>query len=129
MTVAEAPAVSAAAPLRPLYITSGAAAAIAMIYAAMAVEPSGLPALFVSFAPIVSLVMWLRADARLRRISMVFDWGLLALLTWPVLVPWYVFSTRGRAGWRLLGKVAVALVLPWIGAILVLLVLTVFGVV
>jgi hypothetical protein len=127
-TAAAAPVIAATAPLRPLHITSGVATAFAMIYTAAAVEPNGLTGLFISYAPVVSLVLWLRADARLRRIGVVFDWGFLALATWPGLAPWYVLKTRGRAGWPLLGKLGVAVLLPWIGAFLVLIVLAVFGV-
>ncbi len=29
------------------------------------------------------------------------DFGLLVLLLWPVLVPYHLFATRGRHGWRL----------------------------
>jgi hypothetical protein len=126
-TAVQEPAFGTPPPLRPLYITSGVATAFVMVYTAASVQPVGLTGLFIAYAPIISLVMWLRADARARRIGVVFDWGFLALVTWPILVPWYAFRTRRRGGWLLLGKVALALVSPWIGAFLVLIVQSVFG--
>jgi hypothetical protein len=45
--------------------------------------------------------MWLQQDARRTGVGSVQDWGYFLLLAWPVVVPWYAFKTRGRAGWRL----------------------------
>jgi hypothetical protein len=32
----------------------------------------------------------------------VHDWGFFVWLLWPIVIPWYAFKSRGRAGWRLL---------------------------
>lgn len=103
------------APLKAVYVTTVTCATLAAVYGLAGVEPSPLPRLFISLGPLISVVLWLQNDARLRRFATVHDWGLLAYLLWPVLVPWYVFKTRGTKGWRmtlgLLGAVFVPMVI------------------
>ena len=89
------------APLKPLYVTTVTCATLAAVYGLAGMEPSPLPLLFISVGPLISVVLWLQNDARLHRFATVHDWGLLAYLLWPVLVPWYVFKTRGTQAWRM----------------------------
>ena len=52
--------------------------------------------------PLIAALAWVQLDARAHGVGLVHDWGLIAWIGWPVLLPWYSFKTRGRAGWRLL---------------------------
>lgn len=72
------------------------------LYAATEVEPSSVVSLFLSGAPLFAVVLWLQKDARRTGVGAVQDWGYFLLLAWPVVIPWYAFKTRGRAGWKLL---------------------------
>jgi hypothetical protein len=74
----------------------------AAVYGATQVEPSEIVELFIAFAPLFAVVLWLQKDARRTRIGAVQDWGYFLLLAWPIMIPWYVFKTRGRSGWILL---------------------------
>lgn len=70
-------------------------------YAATESDPSPVVALFLSFWPLLAVILWLQKDARRTGVGAVQDWGYFLLLAWPVVIPWYAFTTRGRSGWRL----------------------------
>ena len=36
------------------------------------------------------------------RVAAVIDLDFFVMLFWPIVVPWYIFKTRGRSGWKLL---------------------------
>ncbi|CAN5870823.1 hypothetical protein BH18ACI5_BH18ACI5_10280 [soil metagenome] len=74
----------------------------AAAYVATQGDPAPVVALFVSFGPLVAVVLWLQQDARRTGVATVQDWGLFLLLSWPLVIPWYAFRTRGRGGWRLI---------------------------
>ena len=42
-------------------------------------------------------------------------------LAWPFVLPWYVFKTRGRAGWKLLALLIGFIASPEIGAVIAIL--------
>jgi hypothetical protein len=73
----------------------------AALYAATHGEPSPAIALFLSWAPLVAVIIWLQKDARVTGVGTGLDWGYFLWIAWPVLIPWYAFKTRGRSGWRL----------------------------
>ena len=73
---------------------------VAAIYGATQSEPSPVIALFLSFGPLLAVIMWLQKDARRTGVGTVQDWGYFLVLAWPVVIPWYAFKTRGRSGWR-----------------------------
>jgi hypothetical protein len=104
------------ASLKPVYVTTVTCATVAAVYGLAGVEPSTVPTLVLSAGPLISVVLWLQNDARLRHFATVHDWGLLAYLFWPALVPWYLIKTRGPGAWRmalgLLGAVVAPLILP-----------------
>jgi len=69
----------------------------------------------------VNMAMWVLADARKRQRTLPYDFGSFIFCAWPVLVPVYLFSTRGwrafaPAGWFLLLHVAAVAVsvIPWL---------------
>ena len=73
----------------------------AATYAAARIEPSPVIQLFFAYGPLYAVILWLRRDAHLTGVGAVQDLGYFLLLAWPVVIPWYAFRTRGRAGWRL----------------------------
>ena len=73
----------------------------AAIYAAVPAEPRPIVALFLSGGPLLAVILWLQKDAQRTGVGAVHDWGYFLLLAWPVVIPWYAFTTRGRSGWRL----------------------------
>lgn len=73
----------------------------AAIYAGVQTEPSPLGALLLSGGPLLGVILWLQKDARRTGVGAVQDWGYFLWLAWPLVIPWYAFRTRGRAGWKL----------------------------
>lgn len=88
--------------LRVAIYTSVACSIAAAIYTLAGLEPSPLISLVFVFAPAITVILWMQKDAQRTGIVGVLDWGLFIWLFWPVVIPWYVFKSRGRQGWRLL---------------------------
>ena len=86
------------------------------LYALAEVQPSPLAEMLVMYMPAVAVVLWADRDARRTGVVRVHDWGLFLWLAWPVLLPWYVFRTRGPRGWRLLLVLLLLAFSPWIVA-------------
>ena len=99
-------------PLKPVYITTVACCAIGATYGVFGIPPSLLPVLFITLAPVISVVFWVQNDARLYRLSTIQDFGLFVYLLWPALVPWYVINTRGVRAWTLILILLAAIVAP-----------------
>ena len=93
---------------------------VAAIYAAVELEPSSVIVLILTAGPLFAVILWLQKDARRTDVAGL-DWGLFLWIAWPVVIPWYAWRTRGRAGWRLgLGLMALILspyvtgaIVPW----------------
>ena len=109
------------ASLKPVYVTTVVCSALGAVYGLLGIDPSPLPVLFISLAPVVSVVVWVQNDARRQRLSTIQDWGLFVYLFWPVLVPWYVITTRDHRAWTLalilLGAAVAPLVLTLVAAL------------
>ena len=97
------------APTQPTDVTLNVAKLAALfsslsaaLYAATQVEPSPIVGLFLSSGPLLAVILWLQKDAGRTGVGGVLDLGYFLLLAWPVIIPWYAFKTRGRAGWLLL---------------------------
>ena len=88
--------------LRVAIYTSVVCSVAAAIYTLADLEPSPVIALAFMFAPLITVILWLQKDAQRTGIGGLLDWGLFIWFFWPVVVPWYVFKSRGRTGWRLL---------------------------
>jgi hypothetical protein len=72
------------------------------LYAVSEAEPFPAVGMFLWAAPLWAVILWLQKDARRTGVGAVHDWGYFLVLGWPFVIPWYVFRSRGRAGWRLL---------------------------
>jgi hypothetical protein len=65
------------------------------VYAGFEVEPSGG---FVTLQYVVLFWLvgdWLMKDNRQHHIDWVFDMGFFLYLAWPLIIPFYLFKTRG----------------------------------
>ncbi|WP_145057554.1 hypothetical protein [Adhaeretor mobilis] len=67
----------------------------------------------------VLVVLWILADSKLRKRTLFYDYGFLALLLFPVSLLWYCFSTRGWRGGFMIGLVLALWVAPYLIADLV----------
>ena len=66
----------------------------------------GLPALLALLAAAFlpsSIALWVLADARQRHRAVPYDFGTFVFIAWPLLVPIYLFSTRGWRAFATLG--------------------------
>ncbi len=102
-----------------VYITAGACVLFAGAYTTLGISPPPLVLLVTYNAAPVSAVLWLQRDARVQRVATVHDWGMLAFIAWPVMIPWYTIKTRGVGSGL---PLAAALLLPVLAAPLVYLV-------
>ncbi len=82
-------------------ITAVFASLAAATYAMAEIEPSPAIALFLSWGPLYAVILWVQKDARRTGVGAVLDFGYFLLLAWPLVIPWYAYRTRRRAGWRL----------------------------
>jgi hypothetical protein len=87
--------------LGPVIAFSFACGLLSAAYGYFGLEPAPIVALGTLGVPLIAALTWVQSDARTYGIALVQDWGLLAWIGWPLLLPWYSFKTRGRAGWRL----------------------------
>lgn len=82
-------------------MTALACSIAAALYAAAQLEPSSVVEMFLSYGPLMAVILWLQKDARRTGAAAALDWGLFLWFAWPAVIPWYVWKTRGRGGWRL----------------------------
>ena len=70
-------------------------------YAVLRVDPHPFVGLMMRAGPLLAVVFWLQKDARRTGVGAVLDLGYFALTAWPIVIPWYAFTTRGERGWKL----------------------------
>jgi hypothetical protein len=88
--------------LRTAKLTALFCAVAAALYAVAQVEPAPVVALFLTSGPLIAVIVWLQRDAARTRIAAVHDLGFFLWFSWPVVIPWYAWKTRGPSGWRLI---------------------------
>jgi hypothetical protein len=81
--------------------TAVACSLAAAVYAAVQVDASPIATLFISFGPLIAVILWLQKDARRTGVVATLDWGVFLWIAWPLVIPWYAWRTRGRPGWHL----------------------------
>ena len=87
---------------------------MAAFYGFTQVQPAPIVGLGIAILPFLTCAWWVSGDARAKKIPFAMDWGLLAWVAWPVLVPWYAWRTRGLRGWQLTLGLYAAIVTPYI---------------
>jgi hypothetical protein len=88
--------------LRVAIATAVFSSMTAALYTLAEVEPSNPVLTFLTIGPPIAVILWLQKDTQRTGIGRVLDFGLFVWIAWSVVIPWYVFKTRGRTGWRLL---------------------------
>ena len=67
-------------------------------YLASGLEPPGFFTFAYGLAFLWIVGWWLRTDSRERGIGWVFDMGLFLYIAWPLVIPYYLFKSRGAKG-------------------------------
>jgi hypothetical protein len=65
------------------------------LYLARGVEAPGVYRLLSLLALIWLMGWWLQQDSREHRFKWVYDMGFFLYIAWPVILPYYLFKTRG----------------------------------
>jgi hypothetical protein len=65
------------------------------LYGARGVDPPGSYRLLYALAFLWLFGWWLQQDSRQHRFKWVYDLGLFLYIAWPVIIPYYLFKTRG----------------------------------
>src|SRR5919112_4206686 len=68
------------------------------IYDASGVEPPPAYHVLYPLGLLWAVGWWLMRDSRKRGVKWVFDMGLFLYLAWPIIMPYYLFKTRGVKG-------------------------------
>ncbi len=110
----------AAVSTKLVVLTVSLATGLATLHAVEARPFSAFLLLLITLGPLLAVVAWLRADAQARKVRLVFDWGFLAYIGWPVLIPWYIYRSRGPHGWPLTLVLFLGIVAPWLAVFVVL---------
>jgi hypothetical protein len=87
-------------------------AALQLDYAAAGKAPSDNVAHMSSWTLALALILWIMADAQMRRQTPCYDFGFLVAVFFPVSLVWYVFWSRGWRGFLLLGALLGLILLP-----------------
>jgi hypothetical protein len=103
-------------PLTVAKLTALMSATGTGLYLALGVQPSETAAFLLRVLPLLAVVLWLQRDAHRTGVGAVFDLGMFLLIAWWLIIPWYSFKTRGKAGvWVMMGLFALIFA-PIVGA-------------
>jgi DMSO reductase anchor subunit len=100
------------ASFRTLYLTTLVLSGLSIFYGWVGLQPAPIIALSITLGPYLATLAWARRDAPLHRIALVHDWGFLALVAWPLVLPWYAIKTRGKRGVGLILLIYVLILAP-----------------
>jgi hypothetical protein len=103
--------------LRTAFVTAAFCGFVSALYVVAGAQPAPVVSVFITFAPLIAVIAWLDRDAQRCGAVARLDWGLFLWAAWPFLLPWYVFRTRGRNGWRLLLGLAALVLAPLIAGV------------
>ncbi|MBZ5696286.1 MAG: hypothetical protein LAN36_13105 [Acidobacteriia bacterium] len=82
------------------------------------VQRSELAGLLWSFAIRTIAVVWLRANRRALKFSVPYEFDAFAFAAWPLVVPYYLYRTRGGRGLLLAAKIGGLIAVPYLVAAL-----------
>lgn len=85
-------------PTALLYIFLTFTQVVTGIYVASGFEPPALFTAIVFLGFIWIMGWWLRTDSGKREFRWVYDMGLFLYVAWPIVLPYYLFKTRGARG-------------------------------
>ena len=117
MTRAERSATASASGVAtwPLVAVGVLCGLMSAAYGYIGVIPPSFMFVALSLVPLLVVAQWIQQDARLHRVNLMFDWGFIGYMTWPLFLPWYALRTRGRGGWRLMLGLFATVVAPYLG--------------
>lgn len=104
-------------PLAPLVALALATAAALCAYVAAGTAPSPGAELAFGYGWALMLLLWVDADARQSRRLPCYDFGLLAILLFPLSLAWYCLWSRGWRGLLLLLALLGLWLLPYLTAL------------
>jgi hypothetical protein len=84
---------------------------------AAAPEPSATVLSLTSLGLGLAFILWVTADARIRRRTPCYDFGFLVGVFFPASLVWYVLWSRGRRGLLTLAALIGLMLLPYASAI------------
>jgi len=84
--------------LIPLFLLTAIFALGVSLLAFRGRNPSESTQLLWKFAFSLILVCWVRVDVRAQRYSAPFDFDAFVFFGWPLVVPYYLYRTRGGRG-------------------------------
>jgi hypothetical protein len=98
-------------------MTAAASAAFLVAHVAVGRSPSDTTQQLVSTGLALAIVLWMIADARMRRRTPCYDFGFLVAVYFPVSLVWYVFWSRGWKGLLILAAFVGLWLVPWFSAL------------
>ena len=100
----------------------------AALYVIAGREPSrAASSLIYYLCPALAALIWLQHDSHRTHVGDVHDFGFFAWIAWPVVIPWYAFKSRGKAGWRLLLWLLALILSPYLAVICAMLIRSAFS--
>ncbi len=106
----------AATQFRVAVLTSLVCSGATAVYAAAGATPAPIILLILSIAPLITISLWIERDAAGSEVGTVHDLGFFFYLAWFIVIPWYVWRTRGRACWWLIVLLFLLVAAPFITA-------------
>ena len=84
--------------LIPLFLLTAISAVGLFLLAFRSRTPSDSTQLLSTFVFRLMVVCWVQVDARAQRYHAPFDFGAFLFFAWPLVVPYYLYRTRGARG-------------------------------
>jgi hypothetical protein len=104
-------------PFGVLFASVLVLSALQFDYAAFDKVPSEDVLRMSSVALALACILWVMADAQMRRQTPCYDFGFLVAVFFPISLLWYVFWSRGWRGFLLLGALIGLMLLPSVAAV------------
>jgi hypothetical protein len=103
-------------PLAMLLIAVAMVSALQVAYTTTGATASDAAAVLMSLVLGMAFIIWMVADARVRRQTPCYDFGFLVAVFFPVSLLWYVVWSRGWRGTLTLAALLGLMLLPWLSA-------------
>lgn len=102
--------------LRYVYLVDLVCSIGAVAYEVSGQPASNMAALFISFAPIIAVGLWLRRYLREATVALPFDFGFFFMIGWPIVLLVYINKLHPEGRWKLVTKMYALAVAPIIAA-------------
>jgi hypothetical protein len=112
-------AVSASKSLMPLVALTAIFAVGLSVFSFHGVEASGATKLLWRFEFALILTSWVHVDRRVRGFSVPFEFDTFVFFAWPLVVPYYLYRSRGGRGLLFGAGICGLAIAPYLAAQLV----------